>query len=207
MSSALLFLNGPKPDRKFVRAVAKTTDLVACADGGLKNALACGVEPQIVIGDMDSRPKRLPKLPDTAYLCDFDEDRSDFEKCLSWLRESGFEAVFVSGVRGGRVDHERVNWSIVRAWSKRLELAVIDGGITRLLGPGAYRFPAGKGRPVSIVSDSPSAVVSTRGLKYPLKKEKIVPGSRGLSNVALGKHFDLKVFSGRLWLSLPDGKP
>ncbi|OIO10619.1 MAG: thiamine diphosphokinase [Elusimicrobia bacterium CG1_02_63_36] len=204
MSDALLILNAPLPDKKMLRAVAKTVDLVACADGGLRTAVDCGIVPRIVIGDMDSRPKRLPKLPDTVYLCDFDEDRSDFEKSLAWLEEAGFNRVFVSGVRGGRVDHERVNWGIVRAWSRRLELAVVDGGITRLLGPGAYRFPAAPGRPVSLISDSASATLSSKGLRYALKKERILPGSRGLSNICLGKSFTVTVHAGRVWASMAD---
>lgn len=204
MSEALLLLNGPAQDKKTLRAIAKDVELIACADGGLKVALEAKLTPDIVIGDMDSRPKKLPKLPETVYLCDFDEDRSDFEKSLEWLKGAGFEEIFISGVRGGRVDHERVNWSVVRAWSSKLEITVIDGGITRLLQPGHHRFPCSKGRTVSLVADTTSAVVSTKGLHYQLKEEKIRLGSRGLSNQCLRKTYEIQVHSGRIWMVYPD---
>jgi len=204
VSDALLLLNGPTPNKKLLRAIAKKVDLIAAADGGLKNALAVDLVPEIVIGDMDSHPKNLPPLPDTVYLCDFDEDRSDFEKSLAWLKKASYKHVFISGVRGGRLDHERVNWSVVSAWASKLELTVIDDGITRLIGPGRHRFPGGKNRTVSLVADTPSTTLSTRGLKYPLKKERLKAGSRGLSNISVGKTYEIEVHAGHVWVIFPD---
>ena len=204
MKSALLVLNGPRPSGKLLRAAAAGAGIVACADGGLKNALACGLSPRVVIGDMDSRPRRTRPIRELSYICDFDENRSDFEKSLDWLRAVGCRRVLISGVRGGRLDHEMVNWAVVRRWSRRLEIVVIDAGFAHHVGKGLRRFPGAKGRTVSLVADSGSTVVTTSGLRYPLKKERLPPGSRGLSNATTRESFSVQVHRGGVWVVMPD---
>lgn len=97
-----LIAGGPVLARDVAAARALAPCVVA-ADGGGDRALACGVRPAAVIGDMDSL-----SVAGHAALADVihpiaEQDSTDFDKALRHIR-----APFVLGLGllGGRVDHE-----------------------------------------------------------------------------------------------------
>jgi thiamine pyrophosphokinase len=200
---ALLILNGPVADAAAVKKRAAAAGLVVCADGGAKVAQRLGLQPRVVIGDFDSLPKPLPKWKGTTYLFDGDEDLSDFEKALRFLKEGGVSAAWVVGIWGGRPDHQLVNLAVFERWSKRLSLAAVDPGYCLVAGKGRHRVPCPAGATLSLLPTGPSAVVSASGLKYPLRRTRLERSSRGLSNQAVSSPVELEVHSGSVWLALP----
>ena len=51
---AIIFANGDASDPDLVRRWTAQADLIIAADGGSRHALAAGVTPHVVIGDLDS---------------------------------------------------------------------------------------------------------------------------------------------------------
>ena len=200
--ACLVLLNGDLPDAALVRKAARGARGVLCADGGARHAVRLGIEPDYVVGDMDSLPKPLPRWKRTVFWCDFDEQRSDFEKTLSFARDLGCRRVLVAGALGGRTDHALVNLALIERHSRDLEIVLLERGTARLLGPGRYRLGLKRGATFSLLA-APRAKVSLAGAKYPLKQAALEAGSRGLSNKAPGPA-SLTVHRGRLWLVIPD---
>ena len=199
--SVLLFLSGELREERVVRRLARQADLVVCADGGARHAKLLAVVPDVVVGDMDSLPHPVPKSwGKTAYWCDFDETRSDFEKALDFLAALGSVRVFVAGALGGGLDHELVNLAVLEERAKGLDFVLIGGGAARLLGPGRHRLDLKKGERFSLLA-SPAATVSLSGARYPLKIERLARGSRGLGNRSEGRTI-LDVKRGRVWLAV-----
>jgi thiamine pyrophosphokinase len=194
----LLLLNGEVPDPALVRRLARRCGAVLCADGGARHAAALGLEPDFIVGDMDSVPRGLPKKWRRAvYWCDFDPNRSDFEKALELVRAIGCRRLYVAGALGGRLDHALVNLALAGKQGPSLSLLLVDRGVAELLGPGCYRLGLPLGARLSLLAAG-SARLSATGLKYPLKKARLEPGSRGLGNVVTGD-VSLTVHSGVVW--------
>ena len=168
MKPALLLLNGPLNDPAALKRRASVAGFIVCADGGARSAKALGLQPRVVVGDMDSVPHPLPRWPGTVYLFDDDQDTSDFEKALAFLHEGGAGQVWVAGLWGGRPDHQLVNLAVFERWSRKLSLAAVDPGWAVLAGPGRHVIPCAPGATVSLVPAGGSAVVTTKNLKYPL---------------------------------------
>jgi len=197
----LLLLNGELREPKAAKALARRADAVLCADGGARHALALKLVPDCVVGDMDSLPQPLPKSwSKTAFICDFDEDRSDLDKTLDFALAAGAGKVWVAGALGGGLDHELVNLAALEARGGELEIVVIGGGVARLLGPGRRNLDVKRGERFSLVA-APRARVTLTGARYALRGEMLARGSRGLGNRAEGKVV-LTVRSGRVWLAV-----
>lgn len=145
-------------------------------------------------------PRRLPRWKNTAYLVDFDPYRSDSEKAFEFLVKSGFRKVFVAGADGGRLDHQLVNLAVMESWAKKLEIRLLGSAEAVLAGVGLHRLSCQAGDHVSLIAVGPSATVSTTGLYFPLKKAKLVRGSRGLSNLAAARRVVVRVHHGLVWI-------
>ena len=60
------------------------------------------LQPDYIVGDMDSLPKALPKAwKKTLYWRDFDPERSDLDKALDFARSIGAREVQIAGASGG----------------------------------------------------------------------------------------------------------
>lgn len=198
--SALILLNGEIPDAKIVKKAAARCRGVVCADGGVRHAAALKLRADFVVGDMDSLPRPLPRDPETIYWCDFDEQRSDFEKALEFAAGMGCARAYVAGALGGRTDHVLINLAVFERYTGALELVLLDRGFARMLGSGRHLLAAAKGARFSILA-APRALVTLRGAQYPLRRFALERGSRGLGNRSLGRPA-LTVHSGRVWLLL-----
>ncbi len=199
---ALLLLNGVLSEPALVRRLARTC-LLVCADGGARHARALGLVPDVVAGDMDSLPRSLPRSwGRTNFVCDFDENSSDFEKALCFLAKAGSQRVYVAGLFGGRLDHCLVNLALARRFGRALRLVLVDRGMAMLLGPGRHRLSLKRGQLFSVLAEADAANVSISGSRYALKRQKLLPGGRGLSNKALGP-VTLTVHSGLVWAMAP----
>jgi len=199
--SFLLLLNGELREPEAAKALARRADAVLCADGGARHALALKLTPDCVVGDMDSLPQPLPKSwARTAFVCDFDEDRSDLDKALDFAVAAGARRVWIAGALGGGLDHELVNLAALEARGGDLEITVIGGGVASLLGAGRRVLEIRPGERFSLVA-APRARVTLTGARYNLRGEMLARGSRGLGNRAEGRVV-LTVREGRVWLAV-----
>lgn len=198
-SRVLILLNGEVASPAAVRQAARDCGAVLCADGGARYAARLGLKPRLILGDMDSLPRRLPGWRDTVYLCDFDPDSSDFDKALRFAAERGFAEAWVAGGLGGSIDHALVNLAVAERYWPKVAVRFIGGPEARLCGRGSHRLACRTGQRVTLLAVDARCRLSTRGLRYPVKDAWLERGSRGLSNVATAAQIRLQVRQGRLW--------
>lgn len=163
---------------------------VIAADGGLERAQALGLQVAVAIGDFDSASAgavskagqagtRIVRYPAA-------KDATDLELALDEAVALGATEILVVGSDGGRLDHltagllllaaDKYRGAVVTAILGDTHVAVIRS--SRVLGAEA-------GDTLSLVAvHGPAVGVVTEGLEYPLRGEKLEPGStRGVSNV------------------------
>ncbi len=98
-----LVAGGPVLARDLAFARRRAPCFVA-ADGGAEPLLAAGLQPQAVIGDMDSLSPAAGAALDPARIHPIaEQDSTDFDKALRNIRAPFILAL---GCLGGRVDHE-----------------------------------------------------------------------------------------------------
>jgi thiamine pyrophosphokinase len=183
-------------------------DWVVAADAGAMAALALGLRPDLVIGDLDSIApgdlERVRALGIPVEARPADKDESDTELALSAALDRDPAAVTVLGALGGwRIDHALANvWLLALPAAEGREVVILDARCRmRLLsGPGRTELQGPSADLVTLLPfDGPAQGVTTEGLAYPLRNESLRAGpSRGLSNVRAEREAVITLRAGRL---------
>jgi thiamine pyrophosphokinase len=180
-SGVTLIAGGPVLARDLRRALCLAPILVA-ADGGADRALALGVRPAAVIGDMDSITSATRTSLQDVFHRVAEQDSTDFDKALRHI-EAPF--VLALGCLGGRVDHELATLSVlVRRHKTRCFLIGREDVI--FAAPPVLDIAMQAGDRFSLF---PLAQVTGRstGLKWPIAGIAFAPNGRGgTSNEATG---------------------
>ena len=170
---------------------------VICCDGSAGNLVNAGIEPDAIVGDMDSLTEELSlKFADRIFR-DENQDTNDLTKVISWCRERGYDNLIILGATGKREDHTIGNISLLTEYAKDMNVTMVtDTGIMRpyLNDCKIHSFPC---QQVSIFSIDPQTEITSHGLKYPLSSTKITNWWFATLNEAIGDSFSLE-FKGRL---------
>lgn len=209
-SSVLLFANGIFTPGEAVRRVlaAQRSPTIVCADGGALHARALGLQPQTIIGDMDSLSPADVLAFEAAGAQIIrhppEKDETDLELALRFCHELGAKTVTILGGLGGRFDQTLANILLLTLPAlKSMRIELVDGAQTiRLLGAGQHQITGAAGDTVSLIPLQGAATgITTRGLQYALRDETLPLGpARGISNVMLAEMAEVELGGGLLLL-------
>lgn len=202
---ALLFANGEAPERKFIAPFLNKNDMLIAVDGGLRHLKSLGLTPDMLIGDLDSvtagevAEAEAQGVEVRRY--SVDKDETDLELALLAAVESGADELLVFAALGGRLDHSLANLALLALPHLEGRRVTFENGREEVF---LIRGEAEiKGRAGDVVSLLPffgaAEGVETRDLKYPLRRETLLPEkSRGISNVMLKDSAGVSLQSGKL---------
>ena len=206
----VIFANGiiTDPAAEAARWV-RPGDCVIAADGGTAHALAAGLTPEHVIGDLDSlsaeQRAKLVAAGTALHAHPPAKDETDLELALTWAAmQPDVTQIIVLGALGGRPDQALANLLLLTlpALAGR-EVVIADGAWTiRCLRGGETATVHGQpGDMLSLVPLGGDAIgVTTHGLRYPLHDETLAFGpARGVSNVFDEETATVSVQTGSLW--------
>lgn len=203
---AVVMAAGEVRDYDRIRRVVGAPDLVICADGGVRHALALDLTPDLVIGDFDSAgPSLLAEIEArgiSVQRVPVEKDETDTHLALEEALARGAGEILLVGATGSRLDHTVSNLLLLPAIAERAEVALVDGNnIVRLLRPGGrLTVEAVPGTYLSLLPLTPEVTgVVAQGVKWPLNGAVLRWGeSLGVSNVILGEAASIAVEQGYL---------
>ncbi|HUX13418.1 MAG TPA: thiamine diphosphokinase [Spirochaetia bacterium] len=196
----ILFTGGECPRPEAVTQWLQGASIIVAADSGYDNAKLFALEPDLVVGDMDSIGDRekLKLLPaDRVAVYPEEKDWTDTELGLTALFDRGVEEVVIVGGGGGRLDHlfgifalfDRARapllWLLPGAEVHCIEARWRQSG---LAGATISFFPAG----------AETCRMRSSGLKWSLDGLEWKRGDAGISNVAIDDCVEIEMLSGRL---------
>lgn len=211
---AVIVANGPMPKPPFPQVVVREDDLVVCVDGGARNALALGLRPQIVMGDMDSMETVLREhLQEEG--CRFVEypsckDETDSELAVRYVVSQGASELVLLAALGGRIDHTLANVMLLAIPELQgVEARLIDGNQEVRMVRDEILIEGQLGETVSLLPLSRDVSgIYTEGLQYPLHNGTLRFGAaRGVSNALTEPQAKVRVGSGLLLAVHNHGSP
>lgn len=203
---ALIIANGDLPPavivRKLARGISAAAGLIVCADGGTRHAIALGIRPSVIIGDLDSLPAGYrTKLSGVPVVRNRDQENTDLEKAILHSRSEGCGSAVVVGAVGDRIDHSTGALGCFRKYGCLFPLTILDRkGELRLLARDET-IALRRGETFSLIPLSRCRGVDLTGAVFPLTGESLELGVReGISNRASGGKIVIRHSSGTLLL-------
>lgn len=198
----LVILNSTLPHKSKYDNYLKQAELIFCADGGANRALEVDIEPDYVIGDLDSVSNQTKeKLPQDRFIHQPSQYATDLEKTLQFALDKKVTSIRVLGITGNRLDHQICNLNILEKFSNRLEIITIDNYGIGCFVQDKFTFSGEIGQYVSIIAFRKARGVTSKGLKYPLKNATMEWAiNDGLSNEIKNNPVEILVGQGALFV-------
>lgn len=196
----IIFIGGEAPEYDVINKVILDAELVIAADSGFDTAVNMGIEPDIIIGDMDSviNTDKISQYPSEKILIfPKDKDETDTELAIKYLQEININEIIIIGGGGGRMDHflaivclfDRENSPTIW-YTKSTRFQKISGSET-------ISFQKDK-----LVSFFPTGTgvcrMKSKGLKWPLDGLVWHRGDMGISNIVTHDPFFIEMIEGRI---------
>lgn len=194
-------LNGQPPSVELTQYCARLSELVVGADNGACHLLDAGIEPDLIVGDIDSLPSDIVERYRPRLRKVDTQENTDLEKSLIAIHDTYPSAkVTILGGTGRRLDHELGNLLCASNWADRLALRILSDGecIYFPCASEPLELHAITGQTVSLFGLPEAEGVCTSGLKWPLCDEALAMGTRGVSNEATQECVTINFRAGRL---------
>ncbi len=205
MPRAIIFANGMLPDVGAARQLIKPDDYLIAADGGARHAIALGVIPNLIIGDLDSLSEAEVRVYTDMgiHILKFpaNKDESDLELALDHATRADYSPIVIVAGLGNRTDQTIANISLLAAPELQGKDVRLDDGQTEVfVVTSQVTIHGAAGDIVSLQPlGAPAEGVSTDGLTYPLNKETLLAyRTRGISNQMLADTAKIRLKRGVL---------
>lgn len=221
--TALVICNGEPPSKELATKLARTAHIIVAADGGANVARKLGIQPDIIIGDLDSiesqtksyfssQVKRLKPLRDpsgvliprpegrgyTRFIRVSRQDNTDLEKALDFLVGRKIKRATILAATGKRLDHTLGNLSVIWNYTSSIDLSFVGDGWFAIPVSKQKEVAAKVGTTVSLLPFGTCSGITLKGLQYPLTNASMNVGEIGVSNVITQTPFTIEVKKGKM---------
>jgi thiamine pyrophosphokinase len=205
MNRIIILANGELPDIRKALSLIQNGDYIVCADGGTRHALELGVQPNLIIGDLDSAdPAAVQKFKNEGTRIESfarDKNETDLELAINHAIELNPKQIMIVAALGGRLDQTLANITLLTDLRLSTFDVRLDDGVEEIL-LCRDRVQV-HGRTGDIVSLIPwlgaASEIQTENLKWVLHKETLYPDkTRGISNEMVSDTASISIGAGLL---------
>jgi thiamine pyrophosphokinase len=199
----IIFANGLLPNLEKARTLLHDDDFIIAADGGTRHALALGLMPNVIVGDLDSLPSDFE--PSTfngeIVLYPKDKNETDLELAIQHALTLKPEQIIILAALGGRLDQTFGNIALIsNLQPSTCNLQLNDGLEEVFFCRDHVEINGNSGDTVSLIPwQGEVAGIVTTGLKWRLQNETLYPNkTRGISNELIDDSASIQINSGLL---------
>jgi thiamine pyrophosphokinase len=204
LKKCIIIANGKTPSKsviKYLQTIGYSA--LFCADGGADSAKKSGFVPDYIIGDFDSaNDQTIRYFKNKSKIIRIKrQNDTDVEKCLKFIIKKKYKEVMLLGALGDRLDHSFCNLGIVHKFFDKIKIRIISGRSILTPYTGNVNLITLKGEIVSLYGINDKTKITSRGLKYPLKRTALPFGKKeSTSNVAVEDSVRLNVEGGIIFV-------
>jgi thiamine pyrophosphokinase len=194
----VILANGAFPRHSVPLSFLRNASRPICCVGASDPLLEYGLEPDYIVGDLDSLSQELQQRYSHCLHHNPDQYTNDLTKSVNFCAEKQWNEITILGATGKREDHSLGNISLLADYAAYVKVQMITdyGVFTPLLK--SARFESFAGQQVSVFSLTPDTVFTFHGLKYPLTGQTISSWWQGTLNEAIGNEFSIDMDHGKV---------
>ncbi|MBN2479116.1 MAG: thiamine diphosphokinase [Parachlamydiales bacterium] len=203
---SIIFLNGFLPDKRIINHINTSSTLIA-ADGAVNEMKKLDLIPDLIIGDEDSVIHQNKNIKTIKIL---DQNYTDFEKCIFYVKEQNLLPALVLGINGGEIDHVLGNIQVILKHANNQELYFLDTyekksnseisiGIKMgiVLSNNKLSIDLKHQSTISIISFD-AATINSKNLNWELENKKLnIDGVLALRNKNTKNSIELEIVEGK----------
>ena len=198
----IILADGMFPEHPVPLALLKSGRSIVCCDGATMKLVAAGLEPTIVIGDMDSLiPEYKITFADRLFH-DPDQETNDLTKAVDFCAKNDVKKAYILGATGLREDHTLGNISLLASYTSKLEIEMYTNTGYFISVSESMLLKSYPGQQISFFSLTPQTSLTLKNLKYPLENRPLLSWWEGTLNEALGDWFGLEFTNGKFLVYL-----
>ncbi len=190
--------NGQFPNHPLPLQILYESKTIICTDGSANLLIDKGINPNVIIGDMDSLLIDN-KAFSGQFIKDSNQENTDLEKAFEWCIKNNVKTINVLGASQQREDHSITNLYLLSTYCDAINLTYVTDYFSITCHEGNRIFSSFKNQIVSILPVKHIQDISTENLKYNLSDEELPISSRGISNQSISDNFTINSF-GKIWV-------
>lgn len=174
----------------------KNAEHIICCDGSARSLHEAGLEPEAIVGDLDSIDPLIADLYSDRLFRFSEQETNDLTKAVRWCINNRYDNIVIVGATGKREDHTIGNISLLAEYAKEITVIMVtdSGTFTPLLQTSILSaFP---GQQISVFSVDPGTEITTAGLRYELSGLRLGNWWRGTLNEATGDSIEIQFEGG-----------
>lgn len=166
---------GGFPSHRVPLEILNGAERILCCDSSVVSLLEYGIEPEAIVGDLDSLPKSVRDRFPEKIVHVAEQNDNDLAKTFRYAVSNGWKDIVILGATGKREDHTLGNISWLAEFVREVpEIAMVtDYGVFRVFLPPFATMTTEPGTQISIFSFAPDDPVSATGLKYDVTRLKL----------------------------------
>ena len=195
--ATVIVANGAFPQHPLPLSFMREASRIVCCDGATEALLDFGLEPDYIVGDIDSLSQELQQRFSYCLHYDSCQETNDLTKAVKFCVERQWDEITIVGATGKREDHCIGNVALIADYADYAKVQLITdyGVFVPLLKSGLFQSFAGQ--QVSIFSITPDTVYTLHGLKYPLTAQTLSQWWQGTLNEAIDNEFFVEMDCGK----------
>lgn len=201
----IIFANGNLPNLEKARQLIRPDDFILCADGGTRHALALGLTPNAVIGDLDSvtgeERRKMKEMEVEVIEFPKDKNETDLELAINHAITLNPSQILILAALGGRMDQTLANIALLANLQLSTFNLKLTDGVEEIFFCRAQAQVEGRsGDIVSLIPWQGEVTgVFTEDLRWHLHHETLDPDkTRGISNEMTADVATITIQSGLL---------
>lgn len=176
--TAAIVANGEFPRMEYPRYLVESADIVLCCDAGsgLRGLLRMGLEPDVIIGDMDTATPAARRRFADRIVRFGEQEYNDLNKAFVWLLDNYPQVsdIQILGATGKSEAHALGNLSYLMFWEREHRLSergvrveMVSDYNTAFAVCDSCELHVGEGRKISFFSDDKELRIASTGLQWP----------------------------------------
>lgn len=197
----VILADGDFPRSEQPVSILRNAARIICCDGSAASLADSGLEPTVIIGDLDSLPRKYKERFSDRLVHVSEQETNDLTKAFTYCCNQGWDNIVILGATGKREDHTLGNLSLLADYSERIPgLKFVTNYGIFFIARESGEFSTEPGQQISIIALQTGTEVTSSGLKYPMNKLKLNRWWQATLNEALSDHYRLEFPEGTLLL-------